>query len=204
MTIANKLTIFRIFLIPVMIIFAVIPGLNNNNLFWGITTGQLIFMIIFIIASFTDFLDGYLARKRNEITTFGKFLDPIADKLLVLTALIFLIVFPRWNGSKVIPQILVGVTVIIIREFVVTGIRLLAVDKGKVIAASKLGKIKTATTMVAIIIMLFNGFNIAHSIANKPVMDWFSLIFFWLAILFTIISGVDYFVKNKEIIFESV
>ena len=124
MTISNKITITRICLIPVMIIFALIPSLNQNNLFWSITTGQLIFTIVFIIAAASDFLDGYLARKRDEITTFGKFLDPIADKLLVLAGFLFLLVFPNYLKQVYLYQIIIGVIIILLREFLVTGIKI--------------------------------------------------------------------------------
>ena len=140
MTIANKLTILRIILVPIMVI---VPFLGIQGDVLGIPITYIIIDAIFILASLTDKLDGYLARKRNEITTFGKFADPLADKILVLTAMIMLVEFdklPAW-----IPAIVVA------REFVVSGYRLIAVEKGgQVIAASIWGKLKTATQMVAI------------------------------------------------------
>ena len=140
MNLPNKITIARILLIPVMII---IPFLGLNEIVFGdVTKGNLIVLIIFLVASFTDFLDGYLARKNNLVTTFGKFLDPIADKLLVLSALIMLVeqgIIPAW-----IPIIIAA------REFIVSGIRMLAAGEGHVIAASWLGKVKTVSQMVAI------------------------------------------------------
>lgn len=202
MTITNKITITRICLIPVMIIFALIPSLNQNNLFWSITTGQLIFTIVFIIAAASDFLDGYLARKRDEITTFGKFLDPIADKLLVLAGFLFLLVFPNYLKQVYLYQIIIGVIIILLREFLVTGIRLVAVDNGLVIAASKLGKLKTMTTMFTLIFMLFNGFNLWNAFGWR--YDYLSIAFFWLAIILTLISGIDYLIKNRKIILASV
>ena len=142
MNLANKLTIFRIILVPIMMI---IPLFNIQGDVFGISLTYIIMDIIFIIASITDKLDGYIARSRNQITTFGKFLDPLADKMLVLTALIMLVEMqklPSW-----IPIIVLA------REFMVSGYRLIAVEKqGKVIAASKWGKIKTVTQMMAIII----------------------------------------------------
>ncbi len=126
MNLPNKITIARILLIPIMII---IPFFGLNNIvFGGVTLSNLIVLIIFLIASFTDFLDGYIARKNNLVTTFGKFLDPIADKLLVLSALIMLVeqgIVPAW-----IPIIIAA------REFIVSGIRMLAAGEGNVIAAS--------------------------------------------------------------------
>jgi len=208
MTIANKITIARISLIPVMVLMVLIPGLNNpdNLVFLEMTVGQLIFTILFIVASLSDFLDGYLARSRNEITTFGKFLDPIADKILVLTALLFLIKFPYWADgvqNRYMNHIMIGVLVIIVREFIVTGIRLLAVDKGIVIAASPLGKAKTFATMIAIIVMLFNGFTILDTIQNG-IFDYISMSLFWLAIGLTVVSGIDYLIRNREVILESI
>ena len=141
MNLANKLTIFRIILVPIMVLIAVIgiPGsfFNVDMTFWGIN-------LIFIIASITDHLDGRIARSKNQITTFGKFLDPLADKILVVTAMILLVeqgFLPSWI-----------VIIVIAREFLVSGYRLIAAQKqGDVIAASIWGKIKTATQMFAII-----------------------------------------------------
>jgi len=208
MTIANKITIGRILMIPLMIIFVLIPSLNKpeDTIIFGMTIGQLIFTILFILASLTDFLDGYLARSRDEITTFGKFLDPIAVKILVLTALIFMTKFPYWsdgNQDRYSIYILIGILVIIIREFVITGIRLVAADKGKVIAASSLGKAKTFATMIAIIVMLFNGFGLMNLI-KEGLFDYISMGIFWVAIILTLLSGVDYIIRNRAIILESV
>ncbi len=189
MTTANKLTILRVIMIPVMIIFLYIKPLDEMIGFLGLQINQFIFAGLFVIASITDLLDGYIARKFNQITTFGKFLDPIADKVLVLVALLYLLVLdpvrvPIW-----------AVMIVIMREFLVTGIRLLAVDKGVVIAASPYGKFKTATTMIALVLMLFNDFGITPIVAN---------VIFWIAILFTLISGIDYLLKNKTVVFESI
>ena len=142
MNLANKLTIFRMILVPIMVI---IPFLGIENEILGIPLTYIIIDIIFIIASITDKLDGYIARSRNQVTTFGKFLDPIADKILVLAAMVMLVEFgkiPAW-----IPIIVLA------REFIVSGYRLVAIEKGgKVIAASKWGKLKTVTQMIAIIL----------------------------------------------------
>ena len=142
MNLANKLTIFRIILVPLMVI---IPFLGINGNLYGIPITYIIMDFIFIIASITDKLDGYIARSRNQVTTFGKFLDPLADKILVLTAMVMLVEFdklPAW-----IPVIVLA------REFIVSGYRLVAVEKGKkVIAASVWGKLKTVTQMIAIIL----------------------------------------------------
>lgn len=142
MNLPNKLTIFRIILVPIMVI---IPFLGITGTISGIPISWIIIDLIFILASITDKLDGYLARKNNQITTFGKFLDPLADKILVLAAMTMLVEMtklPAW-----IP------TIVLTREFMVSGYRLVAVEKGgKVIAASKWGKLKTVTQMIAIIL----------------------------------------------------
>ena len=140
MNLANKLTILRILLVPLMVI---IPFFNIQGNLWEIPITYIIIDIIFVIAALTDKLDGHIARSRNQITTFGKFLDPIADKIVVVTAMIMLVEFghlPAW-----IPII------VILREFVVSGYRLIAVQKqGNVIAANMWGKLKTVTQMVAV------------------------------------------------------
>lgn len=195
MTTANKLTILRILLIPVMIIVLYIDALVIDTAFLNMTVQQIIFAGLFILASLTDFLDGYIARKYNQITTFGKFLDPIADKVLVFTALLYLMV-------QMPDRVAIwGVMVIIVREFLVTGVRLIAVEHGKVIAASHLGKYKTLTTMLAIIMFLFNdlGLTLIH-----PNLVWVTNIVYYIAIFFTVWSGIDYLYKNREIILESV
>lgn len=208
MTLANKITIARISIIPIMILMVSIPSLNKpeNAIMLQMTIGQFIFAILFIVAAATDFLDGYLARSRNEITTFGKFLDPIADKILVLTALVFMTRFPYWKDLNYDYNlyILIGILIIVIREFVITGVRLIAVDKGVVISASPLGKAKTFATMIAIIIMLFNGFNIISNIGDGKIFDYISMGAFWIALVLTILSGIDYIIRNRAIILESI
>lgn len=189
MTTANKLTLTRVFMIPIMIVVVYLKVLQKPIGFFDMEIGHFIFAILFIIASFTDFLDGYIARKYNQITTFGKFLDPIADKVLVVVALLYLMLamplrVPMW-----------AVMIVIVREFAVTGVRLLAIERGKVIAASPYGKAKTASTMVALIILLFNDFTLT---------PWIGDIIFWIAILFTVISGLDYLIKNRAVILESI
>ena len=148
MNLPNKLTVFRIILVPIMVI---IPFLNIQGVLLGIPISWIIIDAIFIIASITDKLDGSIARKRNMVTNFGKFLDPIADKILVLAAMVMLVEMnklPAW-----IPII------VLFREFVVSGYRLIAVEQGgKVIAASIWGKIKTATQMVAIILAFIDEY----------------------------------------------
>jgi len=184
MNLPNKLSFLRVLLIPFMVFLYYHPniGIINDDI------GHYMLAIIFIIASLTDFFDGYIARKYNLVTTFGKFIDPLADKLLVLAALLIL------NDLMIVPM---WITLVILsREFIVTGIRLIAVGEGKVIAASKLGKYKTASTMVALVLLLM-----------FPYHDIFADIGIWIlyiGLALTVISGIDYFLKNKKIILESI
>ncbi|QBD84848.1 CDP-diacylglycerol--glycerol-3-phosphate 3-phosphatidyltransferase [Clostridium tetani] len=183
MNLANKLTIIRIFLVPVFLIFIAIND---------IPYGKTIATAIFIIAALTDKLDGYIARSRNQITRFGKFMDPLADKLLVTAALISLVelqVISTWVAM-----------IIIAREFAVTGLRAVAASEGIVIAASPLGKAKTVTQIIAIIIALINLNNINILSIPSNYISTLTTITMGAAVIITIISGVDYFVKNKEAI----
>ena len=196
MNLANKLTIFRIILVPIMVI---IPFIGLESEFYGIPITYLLIDIIFIIASITDKLDGYIARSKNQVTTFGKFLDPIADKILVLTALIMLVdmqKIPAW-----IPIIVMA------REFLVSGNRLVAVQKGgKVISASKWGKIKTVTQMLAIILAFvdmeafgtcFKGILEGSDFILNLVVTTMMII----QTIATIFSGIDY-IKNGKKLFQ--
>lgn len=195
MNLPNKLTIFRIILVPIMVI---IPFLGIEEKLFGIPVEWLIIDFIFILASITDKLDGYLARKNNQVTTFGKFLDPLADKILVLTAMIMLVEMnklPAW-----IPIIVLA------REFIVSGYRLVAVEKGgNVIAASKWGKLKTVTQMIAIILAFIDlnafgecfkgnlqGIDLALNIIVTVMMI--------VQVVATIFSGADYLKGAKELI----
>ena len=187
MNLANKLTIFRIILVPIIVI---IQFFNISGRLWGVPLTYIIMDIIFIIGSCTDKLDGYIARSRNQITTFGKFLDPIADKILVITAMILLVQYkglPAW-----IPVIVIA------REFLVSGYRLIAVEKsGKVVAASIWGKLKTATQMVAIALLfidanpfgaIFSG-NLAGGVFAFNLV---TTVLMSISIIATIFSGIDY------------
>ena len=195
MNLANKLTIFRILLVPVMVI---IPFLGIKGEVLGIPLAYIIIDVIFIIASITDKLDGYIARSRNQITTFGKFLDPLADKILVLAAMIMLVEMgklPAW-----IP------TIVLSREFVVSGYRLIAVEKGgKVIAASIWGKLKTVTQMIAIILAFvdLHAFGECFNSNLSTVENLLNLVVTVMMIIqtiATIFSGVDYLKGAKELI----
>ena len=182
MNLPNKISMFRVILVPVLVVFYYLFVELSNDLF------SYFLAPIFIVASLTDFLDGYIARSRNLVTVFGKFIDPLADKLIVMAALIIL------NALSMIP---IWVTILILsREFIVTGIRLVAVGDGKVIAASKLGKYKTAITMVGLVMML--AFPYWMLLAD------IGIYVIYVGTIFTVVSGVDYFIKNKEIIMKSI
>lgn len=198
MNLPNKLTIFRILLVPVMVI---IHFLNIQNTFLGVKVTYWIINIVFIIASYTDHLDGKLARKNNQITTFGKFADPLADKILVLAAMLILVEdgnLPAW-----IPII------VVFREFVVSGYRLIAVEKGgKVIAASIWGKLKTVTQMIAIILMFINinGTNIFGAFINgnlsgiELIINILTTVLMTVSVIATIFSGWDYIKNGKDLL----
>lgn len=198
MNLANKLTVFRIILVPVMML---VPVLGLNQELWGIPLTYLIIDLIFIIASITDKLDGYIARSRNQITIFGKFLDPIADKILVIVAMLMLV------GSGKIPYWIPAI--VVIREFMVSGYRLVEVQKnGNVIAASIWGKIKTATQMVGLI-LAFVDKNVFGAIFTSNLTGFdFALnlivtIMLSISVVATIVSGVDYLKGSKELFKDS-
>ncbi|MBL1228380.1 CDP-diacylglycerol--glycerol-3-phosphate 3-phosphatidyltransferase [Enterococcus sp. BWB1-3] len=187
MNLPNKLTVLRICMIPVFILVVSLP-LNWGTLTVGDTTleiTQLTAAIIFAVASVTDWLDGKIARARGLVTNFGKFADPLADKMLVMTAFIVLV-----GQGKAAAWI---VAVIVCRELAVTGLRLLLVEDGEVMAAAWPGKVKTATQMVAIILLFIN--NIPFNLIGIPV----DVLMLYLCLIFTIYSGVDYFIKNSKV-----
>lgn len=195
MNLANKLTILRIVLVPIMVI---VSFFETNISFLGVPITFWIMDLIFIIASITDKLDGYIARSRNQVTTFGKFLDPLADKILVLTAMILLVEIgklPAW-----IPII------VLTREFVVSGYRLIAVEKGgKIIAASMWGKLKTVTQMIAIILAFIdiNAFGECFSgvLSGFPfILNVTVTIMMIIQTIATIFSGYDYLKDGKNLL----
>lgn len=195
MNLANKLTIIRMLLVPIMVI---IPFFNIQGQWLGIPITYWIINFIFIIASITDKLDGYIARSRNQVTTFGKFLDPLADKILVLSAMIMLVEFlklPAW-----VPII------VLIREFAVSGYRLVAVEKGgKVIAASVWGKLKTVTQMIAIILAYIdvNGFFAfigTELTGYSLLLNVTASIIMLISVVATIFSGIDYIKGGKDLL----
>ena len=172
MNLPNKFTLLRVIMIPFFVVFMLMDGMAS---------ARYIALALFVVASFTDFLDGNIARKRNLVTNFGKFMDPLADKLLVCSALICLIEtgqLPAWY-----------VIIIIAREFIISGFRLIASDNGVVIAASYWGKFKTVFQMVMICLMIADISQIA--IVTTVVM--------YIALALTIISLVDYLIKNKDV-----
>ena len=174
MNTANKLTMLRVLLIPVYMIV----------LYWGFHGSMYVALAIFIIASLTDMLDGKIARKYNLVTNFGKFMDPLADKLLVCSALICMIELrelPAWM-----------VIIIISREFIISGFRLVASDNGVVIAASYWGKFKTTFQMIGVVLLIF----------NIPALSTLTTIIVWIALALTVISLVDYIVKNAGVLTE--
>lgn len=183
----NKITVARICLIPLFLIVMFVPfGWGNVEVgSMSIPVAHLVGAIIFIVASSTDWIDGHLARKYNLVTNLGKFLDPLADKLLVSAALVSLVQFglaPAWM-----------VVIIISREFAVTGLRLLLAEGGEVSAAKMLGKIKMWAQVVAVSVLLLH--NWPFEFLSIP----FDMIALWVAVIFTVISGWDYFAKNKGV-----
>lgn len=188
MNIANKITIARIFLVPLIMFFLLVnlelPPIRIET--FEITYNQIIAALIFIIAASTDGIDGYIARKQQMVTNLGKLLDPLADKLLVSAVLISLVEMGKLDAWIAV--------VIISREFAVTGLRQIALLEGKVMAASKWGKWKTAVQITAIIALLINNFPF-HFIGFP-----FDVIASWVMAVITIYSGIDYFMKNKDLI----
>ena len=170
MNLPNQLTLARIILIPVFMVV----------LYWGFSGAAYVALAIFIVASLTDLLDGKIARARNLVTDFGKFADPLADKMLVTAAMLWFVEagqMPAW-----------ALLIVICREFAVSGLRMIASDKGRVIAAGWSGKVKTASTMVCIILMFL------------PIPAILNAVCVWIIVLTTLYSGVEYFMKNKDVI----
>lgn len=194
MNLANKLTILRIILVPIMVIFAYLP-LGGDV--YGVTTSMIIMEAIFIIASITDKLDGYIARSRNQVTTFGKFLDPLADKILVLAAMVILVekgLLPAW-----IPIIVLA------REFIVSGFRLIAVEKGgKVIAASVWGKLKTVTQIIALIFAFIDNYGF-FAFVNGGIsglalaINVITSVMMAISVVATVFSGWNYLASGKDL-----
>lgn len=165
----NKLTLLRILMIPVFLVI----------LYIDFPYHQYVALAVFILASATDFVDGYLARRDNMVTDFGKFMDPLADKMLVMSAMLWFVEVGRMPAWALL--------IVVVREFAVSGLRLVAVDNGRVIAAAWSGKVKTFSTMVGICLML---------LPVPPVVD---LVVVAVIVVTTVYSGVEYFIKNKDV-----
>ena len=170
MNLPNKLTLLRIILIPAFMVV----------LYWGFPGANYVALGIFILASLTDMLDGKIARKYNLVTDFGKFADPLADKMLVTAAMLWFVEIGRMPAWALL--------LVIVREFAVSGLRMIASDKGRVIAAGWSGKVKTASTMVCIVLMFL------------PISGWLNAVCVAVIALTTLYSGVEYFMKNKDVI----
>lgn len=198
MNLPNKLTIARMCAIPVVIVVSLLSVLQNVSRV--VNVQLLILLVVFALASITDFLDGKIARKYNLVTNFGKFMDPLADKLLVMATMIAMLELGIFKAFGISFGFVI--TIILAREFAVTGLRTLAADNGVVIAASKLGKSKTVTQMAMIIYVLaINMVDINNNIGIAK--DIITLVLVSLATIMTIVSGIDYFVKNVNVLKEN-
>ena len=178
MNLPNKITVFRIFMIPFFVACMLIKEIPYHEIIAG---------VIFIIAALSDLVDGKIARHYNLVTNFGKFMDPLADKLLVQSALLCFVangLLPAWIAI-----------VIMSREFIISGFRLVAADKGIVIAAGYLGKLKTVFQMVMSIMLIFHFYH--------PIWQFAEQIFIWGSLILTVVSLVDYFIKNKDVLKET-
>lgn len=176
MNIANKITILRIILIPIFL-FVLLSSIANN---------LLIALVLFLVASFTDFLDGYLARKLNLVTKLGKFMDPLADKLLVISAMLAFVeigLLPSWVAF-----------IIVSRELIISVFRAIAASEGVVIAASWWGKLKTNSQIIMIIILLLNNY------IPEGIIEYLNPLSIAAATIFTVFSGLDYILKNKQVL----
>jgi len=192
MNLPNKLTMLRIILTPIFMAV----------LYWDFPGAAYAALAIFIVASLTDLLDGKIARKYNLVTDFGKFADPLADKILVVAAMLWFVECGRMPAWMVM--------IVITREFAVSGLRMIASDNGRVIAAGWSGKVKTASTMVCLVVMLAIGPQVEEAwfqvIASsqypmqKPPILWADAVCGWIITLTTLYSGVEYFVKNRDVI----
>ena len=195
MNLPNQLTLFRVLIIPVFILTFYLQFMSH----------YLVSLAIFAIAAITDFLDGYLARKYKLVTNLGKFLDPIADKVLVLSALVIMLTVPDFFTKNLGDWALivagVSVAVILAREIIVSGFRMVAADSGLVIAADKIGKYKTATQDISIVI-LFLGAGIGEFTSHVAVaiLNYIGLALFAISTLLTVISGINYIVKNIHVL----
>ena len=180
MNLPNKLTMMRVVLVPVFMVFAALAkyGTANFNATFSLVAG-----IIFTVASITDFLDGYIARKNHLVTDFGKFMDPLADKMLVMAAMCYFVECGQMPGWCL--------AIVLLREFAVSGMRLVAVEQGRVIAAAWSGKVKTASTMVCLCLMLVFQSNLLNVVCIAVIVAT------------TVYSGIEYFAKNLDVFKEA-
>ena len=176
MTLASKITLVRVFLIPIVMVLMYLSGGEANVQMW-------LSLVVFIIASLSDYVDGYIARQYNQVTDFGKFLDPLADKLLVIAVMT---IFCQWGMMPAW-----ALMIVLTREFAVTGLRLVAVGKGTVIAAGLGGKIKTASTMIGLCVWM--GF---------PEIGWIGAVVTAMIVITTVYSGIEYFIQNWKCLLE--
>jgi CDP-diacylglycerol---glycerol-3-phosphate 3-phosphatidyltransferase len=196
MNLPNKLSVIRMILVPVIVLVMIFPYAQfdiaipvYNVEFVTISLLNIVVLILFAIASATDFIDGYIARKYNLITSFGKFIDPIADKMLVNT------MFVMFVFQGIVP--VVAVLIMIWRDTIVDGIRMVSSGKGVVVAAGYLGKIKTVSQMFTIIFILLN--NLPFEIYQLPITDFM----LWFSVSISVLSGVSYFMQSRSVLFES-
>lgn len=196
MNLPNRLSLVRICLVPLIVLIYLFPyaqfGIEVAELqfdFVALRITNIIVLILFILASVTDFLDGYIARKHSLITSFGKFVDPIADKLLVNT---MFILFAARGTVPVLP-----VLIMIWRDTIVDGLRMNASEKGIVVAAGYMGKVKTVAQMMTIIVLLLN--NLPFELARFPMGEWL----LWFSMCVSVISGISYFMQLKDVIMET-
>lgn len=194
MNVPNRLTLFRMILVPFIVLFMLpIPGVPVWNAFIATKAAKIIALVLFCVASLSDFLDGQIARRKKLITNMGKFLDPIADKLLVITVLVAFVELNRISTYVVL--------IVLAREFAVTGLRLLAVEQNVVIAASYWGKAKTLSQMIAIIWLLLEPV-IFVDFANYAVFQFIGTVLIIISTALALISGIDYLVKNRKFLTE--
>lgn len=196
MNIPNRLTLIRLVFVPIIVFFAIFPFAQFNIVFGYIMVGfvsvpivNVIILVLFVLASFTDFLDGYLARKHNLVTTFGKFVDPLADKLLVNT------MFILFAYQGVMPVL--AVLIMLWRDTAIEGVRMIAARSGITIAAAFLGKVKTVAQMITIVLYLVS--NLPFELVQLPIHE----LMLWFTVTISVVSGISYFLQAKDLILES-
>ncbi len=206
MNLPTKITVSRIVMVIMMIIALfvvsiipnlIIPDIPNTTINWF----YFAYFIVFVIAASSDYLDGYIARKYNMITDLGKFLDPIADKLLVNSTLIFLVLTPSFAPNQnVLPQLFICVIIMIARDLIVDALRLIAVQKNVVIAANIFGKAKTVAQMIAIPFLLLNDWPFSYFDSSWPEALKVSNILMYIATLLSLLSGIIYVYQNRKVL----